>query len=291
MGHTMPASIDGGTISSLLETFCLGVKALGITNGAAKGDIKLSAKGLMIGEVAARLSGGYMSGWTYPYSCGILPTKGAIEIALGRKMSRQKAEWNWTCAERAFISIPGKLRSVTGIEKAGAMPWVKDVFMRVKPGSSLFFPENNVSKCGNIISAAPGREEATASAEKAARSILMRLEAPNEATDAFLAEVPLPGVKAFPPDAFTIDQRLQALLQKDDSRLFESEFAESGLKDYVGRTVKESFDAVSALSGLEQPFFKNAPYLDCSFWKAFVRGGYQGAVYYIDSRISLAKAQ
>jgi len=289
MGHTMPSAEDPSEIQSMLDVFCAGVRALGISNGAAKGDVKLTGKGPMIGEIAARLSGGYMSGWTYPYSSGVLPTRGAIEIAIGKKPSRTEPEWDWVSAERAFISIPGKVRSIDGVEKARVMPWIKDVFMRIKPGSTVSFPENNVTKCGNIISAAAGREDAVNAAENAARSILIRLETHNRETLAFLAVPPAGDKAAFPPDAFTLDPKLLSLLSalpEDVSEIVYTgvnhlfpfpEFTESGLKDYMGRTVQESLDAVWALTG------SNASFLGRSFWQALIRGGYQGAAYYIDS--------
>jgi len=304
MGHTMPSSEEPAAIRSLLETFIQGVKALGITNGAAKGDIKLTKQGPMIGEIAARLSGGYMSGWTYPYSSGVLPTRGAIEIALGKKPSRLLPQWNHTSAERAFISIPGKVRSIEGVELARVRPSVKDVFMRIKPGSLVYFPVNNVTKCGNVISAAATRDEAVDSAENAARSILIRLEAPNKETNAFLA-IPPSEKTSFPPDAFTLDSRLLSLLaalpENDSNRLSYDaclfpfpEFTESGLKDYMGRGVQESLDAVRALTGMPLSSCNgnatdgslNSSFLGRSFWQALIRGGYQGAVYYIDSLLA-----
>ncbi len=48
-----------------------GIRALGITIGCAKGDIKITPKGAMMGELAARLSGGFMSAYTYPYATGV----------------------------------------------------------------------------------------------------------------------------------------------------------------------------------------------------------------------------
>ncbi|MFP4011158.1 MAG: ATP-grasp domain-containing protein, partial [Spirochaetaceae bacterium] len=71
VGHTMPterSEADQQRIAGVLEA---AAQALGIRNGAAKGDIFLTDNGPMVGEVAARLSGGYMSGWTYPYSSGV----------------------------------------------------------------------------------------------------------------------------------------------------------------------------------------------------------------------------
>jgi hypothetical protein len=301
MGHTMPSLIDQAVMRPLVEAFNKGVKALGITDGAAKGDIKLTSRGPMIGEIAARLSGGYMSGWTFPYSSGVLPTRGAIEIAIGRKPDSLENKWNWTSAERAFISIPGEVLSIRGIETAKVMPWVRDVFTRVKSGSKVMFPENNVTKCGNIISAAPDRETAVKAAENAARQILIRLKAPNDETAAFLAA--LPSEKpAFPPNAFAIGAELLSLLaalpetaafytEKEPMLLPFPEFTGSGLLDYMGRSIEESLSAVRAITGLSLPFAAKgslseggaAPVLGRSFWKALIRGGYQGATYYIDS--------
>jgi len=301
MGHTIPSSIDSATMRPLIETFNKGVKALGITDGAAKGDVKLTARGPMIGEIAARLSGGFMSGWTFPYSSGVLPTKGAIEIAIGKKPSGLEDKWNWTSAERAFISIPGMVRSIEGIEKAKVMPYVRDVYSRIKSGMTVTFPENNVTKCGNIISVAPDRETAVKAAENAARSVLIRLQAPNEETAAFLA-VPPSEKQAFPPDAFAAGKELLSLLaalpetagfpaEKEPALFHFPEFTESGLLDYMGRTVKESLDAVRLLTGLSLPLASKGvlsgggatPILGRSFWQALIRGGYQGAAYYIDS--------
>jgi N-acetylmuramoyl-L-alanine amidase/biotin carboxylase len=305
MGHTMPCRTDGPSPviteeeqKALLSAFCLGVKALGIDNGAAKGDIKLTPLGPMIGEIAARLSGGYMSGWTYPYSSGVEPTRGAIQIALGQKPDCLEPVRHWTCAERAFISIPGKARSISGIEEAKAVPGVKDLFMRVKEGSALVFPENNVTKSGNVLALAPARDEACAAAEKAARSVLIRLEAPNSETDAFLSGAGGEGsveTRVFPPGAFKPDARLRGLLDeipegnpapvKDIAIIAFPELAASGLKDYMGRSVEESLEAVRAVTGLALPVVEKGgakPCLGRAFWAALIRGGYQGAAYFID---------
>ena len=59
----------------------------------------------------------------------------------------------------------------------------------------------------------------------------------------------------------------------------------------MGRTVSESLQAVRELSGLSLPEIPAesakssdniGSILGRSFWAALVRGGYQGAVYYLD---------
>jgi biotin carboxylase len=333
MGHTMPSAFPQTAKDALIEVFIRGIRALGIDNGAAKGDIKLTPRGPMIGEIAARLSGGYMSGWTYPYSSGVDPVRGAIRIALGLPPEDLQPRRDWTSAERAFISIPGLVQSIEGTGRARAVPGVKDIFLRAGPGKRLSFPENNVSKAGNVISAAPDREDAVTAAETAARTILIRLAAPDPETAAFLAGPGTPDVPdagAFPPPAFAADRALLDKLaalpgtttgpQDSPGRPGAAAapaavpvaansaagapsgvflvpfpaFTESDLRDYMGRTPAETLEAVRTLTGLalpeapaDAPAGENAAgasaVLGREFWAALVRGGYQGAVYYIDA--------
>jgi hypothetical protein len=301
MGHTMPTVIEEEKQQAMLETFRAGVRALGLAGsdsiGAAKGDIKLTANGPMIGEIAARLSGGYMSGWTYPYSSGAAPIKAAILLAMGRKPDGLVPVKNWTCAERAFISIPGTVKTISGVEKARKQTGVKDIFLRIEEGSRVSFPENNVTKCGNIIAATPDRDGAVTAAQAATRSILIRLDPEDTRTSEFL-ESPA----AFPPGAFQLTDSLRAALarlpefpaQKGEaggeySIIPFPAFTSRGLTDYVGRTIEENLEAVRFLTGFPLPAAEknadNKVTLGRSFWTAFVRGAYQGAVYYIDSRL------
>jgi biotin carboxylase len=287
-GHTIPAMIDDKTAGLLLETFKAGVRSLGITLGAAKGDIKLSSKGPMVGEIAARLSGGYMSGWTYPYSSGAEPTKAAILAALGRLNAEnpQGLERNrdWVSAERAVISIPGIVREIKITGQADTQ--VKDVFFRVGERDRVNFPENNVSKCGNVISAAPDRRLAVAAAENAVRGILIRLAPHDAATDEFLS-----GGNGWPPDAFTVTNDVRAALRDlpANKPCFPRQAAvipfpallDGSATDYAGRGAMESLDAVRALTGLPLPFDREGS-LGREFWAALIRGGYQGATYTLD---------
>ncbi|MDR1444538.1 MAG: ATP-grasp domain-containing protein [Treponema sp.] len=304
MGHTMPTNFPPRDQEALLEVFKDAVRALGIASpgcrGAAKGDVKLTPRGPMIGEVAARLSGGYMSGWTYPYASGVQPIRAAIRAALGLRPGNLDPERDWTCAERAFISIPGRVRSISGVKEAEQTEYLRDLFLRAEPGKDAVFPENNVSKCGNVITSAPGREQAVQAADRAVRSILIRLEPANPATDAFLSAFAPQHGPAFPPDAFTLDPRLYAALAALPDPPFpppgelastviipfpEFDSGPDSPRDYAGRSLKETLDAVRELSGLPLPLGSSpgAPALGRAFWNALVRGGYQGAVYFIDN--------
>jgi hypothetical protein len=298
----MPTKIEKEKQDVILDTFRAGIHALGLADkdniGAAKGDIKLTAKGPMIGEIAARLSGGYMSGWTYPYSSGALPIKAAILAAMGREPAGLTPTQNWTCAERAFISIPGTVKQITNDNVQTHK--VNDFFMRIKEGDKVSFPENNVSKCGNIIASAP---DAIAAAETAARSVLIRLDPADKQTAEFLAmdnnqsQRYMEEENKFPPDAFNLTGELISALEQIPETETQGitgffitpfpAFTSSNLTDYMGRTVEEALVAVRTLTGFALPIApenaENVVRLGRSFWAALIRGSYQGAVWYIDN--------
>ncbi|MCL2245277.1 MAG: hypothetical protein FWC03_12565, partial [Treponema sp.] len=179
---------------------------------------------------------------------------------------------------------------------------VNNFFMRIEEGSKVSFPENNVTKCGNIIASAGERETAVFAAENAARSVLIRLNPNDTQTAAFLETK-----TNFPPDAFNITDALRNELNNlpdaphSPLNILHSTFIihpfpafqSSGLRDYMGRTVQETLDAVRKITGFSLPVSaenaenietpQNAVMLGRSFWAALIRGSYQGAAYYIDS--------
>jgi biotin carboxylase len=288
MGHTMPSCRPSAEIDEAMRTFEAGVRAIGIRAGAAKGDIKLCADGkARVGEIAARLSGGYMSGWTYPYASGVEATAGALRIAMGREPGDLKPRFNKVCSERAFISIPGIAREVRGIEAAKAVEGVRDLFTRVRAGSALSFPRNNVEKCGNVIAVMDDREKAVRAAESASRLVRIRLEPGRPETDAFLSSE-----SSFPPSAFALIPRelslsIDALPERVSGEglgigiLDIDRKATDDVRDWQGMGLAEARDAALALTGAQ--IGKGRILLGKSFWKALVRGGYQGAAYVIDT--------
>ncbi len=295
MGHTIPTSIDPADAARVIEVFERGVRALGLTHGAAKGDVKLTSRGPMIGEIAGRLSGGYMSGWTFPYSSGVDLTGAALSLCVGERPSSLDATKSETSAERAWISIPGKIASVSGLDAAQVVPFVRDVFPRLYAGDPVVFPTNNVEKCGNVLAAAPSRAAAIHAAEEAARAIVVRLAPHEAATDDFLSSS-----SAFPPSAFILPQEARVSFQESLAsgagfpvsvhpsvpvpvpREF-SPYLDSAL-DWQGRTMGEAIRLACALdSGLVASLRVPDASAAKSLWRDFLRGGIQGMLYRYDS--------
>lgn len=190
MGHSIPAPLEPEERHALIDVFSQAISALGITNGAAKGDIFLIRNSgtpkAMVGEVAARLSGGYMSGWTYPAATGVPLTEIGLRVALGEHPGTEQftEKQGVVVTERALVSPPGRVREV--ILPAAARSEAVALFVRCKPGDSVAPPKNNVEKVANVITAGSSLEEAEARGMSIISQIVVRLEPANKETDAYL---------------------------------------------------------------------------------------------------------
>lgn len=313
MGHTLASLISEEDRLNLISTFALAVKSLGLSCGAAKADIKLTSDGPRIGEIAARLSGGYMSGWTFPYSSGFDLTEQALKIACSIKpeklLSRRKqipylppescknfsSPFNLFeipqdsfSAERAWISIPGTVKDVLGLSEAEKVSGIMDVIpLKLKHGEKVSFPRNNVSKCGNVISKAETLDSAVSSAEKAVSKIIVRLKENDEETEKFLNSVFLEDEKNFPPDAYSFYPEI-----KNDffpgtilKNLPVKAFIPEKLKKYFSSSEKSwNYLTLSQSISVFDEKFPNHPDIPCDcFFKALFRGGLQAIIYVLDS--------
>lgn len=171
-GHIMPTGLPKEVVDVALEEFKKAIKVVGIVNGAAKGDIKISTSGEpYIGEIASRLSGGFMSTHTFPYSTGINLMRNILLIHLGKEPEIGEYEYKFVCVERAIIPYKGIVKSIDGVEDAKKIDGIKDVIIKVKVGDRIDEPKNNLDKAGNVIGVGKTREEALRRVNQALRKI------------------------------------------------------------------------------------------------------------------------
>ncbi len=165
-GHSMPSAMPDNVIADAANLMKRGIMALGITIGAAKGDIKITENGPKVGEIAARLSGGFMSAYTYPLSTGVDLMRTVIEIAQGKEPGNLEPVHNRIAIERAIIPKPGIIKRINGLEDAFKIPGIEEIFLNIKPGDRFSVPRSNVEKAGNIIATGETLEEAEAAVKK-----------------------------------------------------------------------------------------------------------------------------
>lgn len=170
-GHNMPSSKTPDLVIDACRVMRQGIEALGINIGAAKGDIKLTPDGPMIGELAARLSGGFMSAYTYPLHSGVNLMRAVIEVALGQEPGNLEPVQDRVAVERAIFAKPGIVNRITGLEEALAVPGIEEIFLNVQSGDRVVEPRSNVDKAGHIIASGDTLDEA----EEAVQECMGRL--------------------------------------------------------------------------------------------------------------------
>ena len=262
IGHSFPSAASPAIQEAVWTEFERGVRALGLTWGAAKGDVKYSpSRGAVIGEIASRLSGGYMSGWTYPLTSGRSAVLWAVETALGLPLSPQPEPQSRPVAERAWIGIPGRLREIRGVAKARRLPGVQELFLLAESGRETVFPRNNVEKLGNVIVTGASAAEAEERARQARNAVVFVYEAPHPATEAFLGG----GAEHW--------WFAQARGMSDDEALgwLERSRAE-GWRDFYGNSLDDLVEILER-EGLKP--LESSP----RFWRALLVGGLSGARY------------
>jgi len=300
MGHTIPSRLPARKQNALWDIFGKGIRVLGLSHGGAKGDIKLSSEGPVVCEIAARLSGGFMSGYTYPYSSGIHPIRSAIRLALGMQADIPEPSSKLICAERALVSINGTISGIEGMEEAIRLPGIKEIFFRVKKGDKVGFPRNNVEKVGNVIATGESYDQANERSLSALRTIRIKLSQENSSTCHYLDQE-----TSFPPDAFDLSQDRPGILSKylrelwheipprpsrgsPNSPLTICLPPPSSLKDYTGRSISEILMILArenkiVILPLSSESISRSDIIS-DFWKALVRGGLCGVSWYLEKR-------
>ena len=160
IGHTLPSTLPADQQAQAVEVFKQAIFALGIDIGAAKGDIKITPEGPKIVEIAARLSGGWMSAYTYPLATGVNLYKAAVQIALGEKPTDLTPKTSLVSAERSLLPPAGKILSIRGVEEARKIKGVKEIILMKEAGDMAEEPRSNMGKVGYVITVGKSREEA-----------------------------------------------------------------------------------------------------------------------------------
>lgn len=297
MGHTIPGELTPEGRSALVETFQAAIRAIGITEGAAKGDIFLDdrpgAPRAWAGEVAARLSGGYMSGWTYPLATGVPLTELALRVALGEDIRHDvpMERRDTVVAERALLSAPGV---VAAVEVPESYPHgVPHVFIRCAPGDAVEPPVNNVGKVANAIGRGASRAEADHRAMEALHTVLVRLEPCRRETDRYLFGpqegadfswyAPSGGgsLESAPWIHGTHRQILESLRGGGPLAVRYRPEGPQGISRFPVppcRRVVEQLEGDGVIS-----MVPTGAAVDRAFWQALYRAGRQGVVYLVDS--------
>ncbi len=161
-GHTLPGNFSAEEYSKILKTMQSYADSLSTLadkpyHGALKGDLRLTPKGdIVIGEIAGRLSGGFMSTHTYKAAHG----KSLMQM-FARLMLRDASvvpdyatalRTEGIAIERSLYADPGELVGLPTTEKLAALKekyaadGLKEIICNYKEGDTVGNLQNNIGK-------------------------------------------------------------------------------------------------------------------------------------------------
>ena len=152
--------------------------AMGISSGIAKGDMVLTPDGPKVIEMAARLSGGWMSSDQIPAATGVDIVGAAIKLALGEPLTLDdyQATQYRGVAIRYFFPPQGRLHSIHNAEEAAAQEGVYRLGFFASPGDQLAEVTNHTQRAGYVITLGDNCAEAVAKAQQVVDSVQFEVE-------------------------------------------------------------------------------------------------------------------
>jgi len=166
-GHTLPGDFTPAELEGLRDTMqryadSLGSLGLKPYHGALKGDLRLTENGaIVIGEIAGRLSGGFMSTHTYPAAHG----KNLLQMFL-RLMAHDASvvldhadavRTQGVAIERSLYAEPGEISGLLArealdkLEAEFAPQGLKNIFCNYANGALIGNLQNNIGKVYHTV--------------------------------------------------------------------------------------------------------------------------------------------
>jgi biotin carboxylase len=148
-------------------------RAMGIVSGNVKGDMVWTDRGPYVIEIAARLSGGWMSTDQIPLGTDVDLIGCSIRVALGENVPTGdvRPRWHRGVAIRYFFPAPGRVTAIDGAAAFATVPWVHRLGFFVEPGDVVEPITDHTKRAGFVITTGASREDAVERAQSVVEAI------------------------------------------------------------------------------------------------------------------------
>lgn len=173
-GGEQPTRLSSRMIENVNQIILKTANSIGIKEGFIKGDLVIHKDKIYVIEVAARLSGGYMSTVQIPQATGVDFLKVAIKFVLNEKIDPQKdlmPKFQKGMAIRFWFPKPGKLKSISGLKTLRNLPGVIYYGIYAKIGQIIEPPTDLTKRVGFVICEGKNRTEAIKNTLYAIKSV------------------------------------------------------------------------------------------------------------------------
>ncbi len=177
-GGVLPADLSPEERRGCCRVVEEAARSLGVTRGIVKGDLVLGPGGVVVIELAARLSGGGFSTVEIPLSTGVDLVGAAIRLALGENPDPADLVPTRSVhvAQRYLFPKPGRIVAIHGADEVAGREGIEHVQLNVATGDRVRPITDHSERPGLVIASGSSRDEATRRAERAVADIYVETE-------------------------------------------------------------------------------------------------------------------
>ncbi len=152
-GSVTPSGLPEEIQDKMYKLMQKASNAMGIKEGAFKGDLILCGTEPKVIEITARLSGGFDSQYRKPYSFGINLIKATIDIAIGNKPDFRDLIPRWIKYSKTVCPFPkpGRVTQIKGIEELKSLNGVRNIILNIKEGDIIQDYKHCANRAGYVI--------------------------------------------------------------------------------------------------------------------------------------------
>jgi biotin carboxylase len=148
----------------------------GIDNCASHIEFKLTPRGIVLIEAAARLGGGFINTDLVPLALGVDMVRAAIDVALGEPPSLEPTR-SAVAAIRFLIPRPGTFGGVDGVDAVARTPGVHRVVCEYAVGETIPVVRDATGRKSHLICHATSAAEVNALVKRCAETVTFRMKA------------------------------------------------------------------------------------------------------------------
>jgi cysteine synthase len=177
LAHSFPSSLPDKLVAAIGDLAVESLRACGFDLGMAHVEIKVTESGPKLIEINPRPAGGKIT-YLADRALGIKSLELVARQYLGQPLPARVVPEHPVAgaAIRYLIARPGRVVSVSGQERAAALPGVEEVVVKPKPGAVLREPRRNGDRAGHVLVIAETAQLAARTAEAAVKEIDIRTE-------------------------------------------------------------------------------------------------------------------
>lgn len=177
LAHTFPSGLPEPLVRACGDVAVEALRAVGFDLGMAHVEVKLTGSGPKLIEINPRPAGGKIT-YLVDRALGIKSLELVARQYLGQPLPDPVLPRHPVrgAAIRYLTARPGRVVSVTGRERAAALPGVEEVVVKPEPGSVVRELRRNGDRAGHVLVVAETAELAARTAESAVQEIGIRTE-------------------------------------------------------------------------------------------------------------------